>query len=41
MKRNKNISLRKPEAISLARCSGFNKEAVTQFYENLKKIYSK
>ena len=41
MKRNKNISLRKPEAISLARCSGFNKKAVTQFFENLKKTYSK
>ena len=41
MKTNKNISLRKPEATSLARCSGFNKEAVTQFYKNLKKTYNK
>ena len=41
MKRNKNISLRKPEATSSARCSGFNKKAVMQFFENLKKTYSK
>lgn len=36
--RNKNISLRKPEATSLSRSTSFNKTNVDQFYQNLKKI---
>ena len=37
LKRNPDISLRKPEATSMARATGFNKTAVKRFYENLSK----
>lgn len=35
MKRNPYISLRKPEATSLGRISGFNQDSVALFYKNL------
>lgn len=37
-RRNASISLRKPENKSAARSSGFNRAAVTEFYENLEKV---
>ncbi|KAG5882844.1 hypothetical protein JTB14_022355 [Gonioctena quinquepunctata] len=40
-RRNVNLSLRKPENTSAARSYGFNKTAVSDFYENLEKVLLK
>lgn len=37
MKRHKDISLREPQATSLARAQGFSKENFKEFFEILKK----
>lgn len=41
MKRNKDISLRKPESTSLARATGFNKRSVAEFFENYISVVKK
>lgn len=41
LKRNKNISLRKPEATSINRVLAFNKEEIALFYENLDSLMTK
>lgn len=41
LRRNPDISLRKPENISLARIRGFNQEAVPEFFDNLRRLYDK
>lgn len=41
MRRNSEISLRKPENTSAARLRGFTKVAVNGFFENLKNVYTK
>ncbi|KAG5870015.1 hypothetical protein JTB14_008992 [Gonioctena quinquepunctata] len=40
-RRNVNLSLRKPKNTSAARFYGFNRTAVSDFYENLKKVLIK
>ncbi|XP_072380273.1 uncharacterized protein [Diabrotica undecimpunctata] len=41
LSRHRNISLRKPEATSYARATGFNKNAVQSFFNDLESIYNK
>ncbi|XP_030750178.1 uncharacterized protein LOC115877967 [Sitophilus oryzae] len=41
LKRNPEISLRKPEPTSINRIAAFNKDQVTTFFQNLKKLYDK
>lgn len=41
IKRHPKLSIRKPEATSIARISGFNKDAVKLFYNNLDELYQK
>ena len=39
MKRNSDLSLRKPEACSLSRATAFDKHTVAAFFEKLKNVY--
>lgn len=41
LKRQGNLSIRRPEATSIARVTGFSKERVCQFFKNLKVILEK
>ncbi|XP_069684802.1 uncharacterized protein [Periplaneta americana] len=41
LKRNPSLFLRKPEAVSINRIKGFNKEEVSKFYTNLEDVFLK
>lgn len=41
IRRHPQLSIRKPEATSIARITGFNKDTVKLFYDNLNVIYLK
>ena len=41
MKRNSDLSLRKPEACSLSRTTAFIKHTVAAFFEKLKNVYDR
>ncbi|KAF2887573.1 hypothetical protein ILUMI_18600 [Ignelater luminosus] len=41
LNRHRNISLKNPEKISIARAKGFNRTAVSKFYDLLNSIYEK
>jgi hypothetical protein len=41
LKRNRSISVRKPEATSMSRIKGFNKTEVKTFFENLENLMEK
>lgn len=38
-RRNRSITLRQPEATSMARAMGFNKHNARAFFENIKELY--
>lgn len=41
LRRNPSLAVRKPEAISISRIKGFNKEEVAQFYTNIENVMIK